>query len=452
MPFLGIRFKLSFVTFLLVTAVIAVSSVAVMGIMDRFLLGELVKRGTSLSRGAANTAAFGLLAHDRLVVDNLVAKLKERQPDVLYVAAVDHDGIITAHSDLRKNGGRYEQKTPARVISRDVDGTMVAVSSRGGRDVYEFSTPIRFATRKIGSLHLAIDGVTLVDARGDARRMVALASGLILVIAVLASYYLAGFFTAPIKKLQEGVSQLQSGKYQGALTVKLHDELGELTDNFNQMAQVIVQQQDKLEEYAHGLEESYLATVKILATSIDARDDYTLRHSTRVAALSVMLGQQLGLHTEELRDLEVAALVHDLGKIRIPDKVLKKAAPLNEEELEMVRLHTRHGAEILSHSRALQRFVPAVLYHHEWYDGQGYPEGLKGAEIPLFAKIIAIADAYDAMTTSRPYRSGLPAAIAINEITRYSGSQFEPELVDLFVKSLGQPNHAIPQLMLRLSA
>ncbi|ACM20749.1 cyclic diguanylate phosphodiesterase, HAMP domain-containing [Geotalea daltonii FRC-32] len=452
MPFLGIRFKLSFVSFLLVTAVIAVSSVAVMGIMDRFLLGELVKRGTSLSRGAANTAAFGLLAHDRLVVDNLVAKLKERQPDVLYVAAVDHDGIITAHSDLRKNGARYEQKAPAKVISRDVDGTMVTLDSRGGRDIYEFSTPIRFAARKIGSLHLTIDGVTLVDARGDARRMVALASGLILVVAVLASYYLAGFFTTPIKKLQEGVSQLRSGKYQGALTVKLHDELGELTSNFNQMAQVIVQQQDKLEEYAHGLEESYLATVKILATSIDARDDYTLRHSTRVAALSVMLGQQLGLHTEELRDLEVAALVHDLGKIRIPDKVLKKAAPLNEEELEMVRLHTRHGAEILSHSRALQRFVPAVLYHHEWYDGQGYPEGLKGAEIPLFAKIIAIADAYDAMTTSRPYRSGLPAAIAINEITRYSGSQFEPALVDLFVRSLGQPNHAIPQLMLRLSA
>ncbi|WP_243373349.1 HD domain-containing phosphohydrolase [Geotalea sp. SG265] len=452
MPFLSIRFKLSLITFLLVTAVIAASSLAVIGIMDRFLLGEMVKRGTSLSRGAANTAGFGLLARDRLVVDNLVSKLKERQPDIFYVAAVDHAGIITAHSDLKKSGGRYEQKMPEKVISRDEDGTLITQWSRGGVTAYEFITPIRFAAKQIGSLHLAIDGASLVQARADARRKVMFASALILVIAVLASYYLAGFFTIPIKKLHEGVSQLRSGNYQGMLTVRLHDELGDLTNNFNQMARVIAHQQEKLEEYARGLEESYLATVKILATSIDARDDYTLRHSTRVAALSVMLGQQLGLEHEALRDLEVAALVHDLGKIRIPDKVLKKAGPLNEEESTMVRLHTRHGAEILSHSRALQRFVPAVLHHHEWFNGQGYPEGLKGEEIPLFAQIIAIADAYDAMTTSRPYRSGLPSSIAVNEILRYSGSQFEPTLASLFVKSLGQPSHAIPQLMLRLSA
>jgi putative nucleotidyltransferase with HDIG domain len=423
-----------------------------MEIMDRFLLGELVKRGTSLSRGAANTAGYGLLARDRLIVDNLVSKLKERQPDILYVAAVDHNGIITAHSDLKKSGTPYEQKIPEKIVNKDSDGTIVSLGSREGKAVYEFVTPIRFATRQIGSLHLAIDGATLVDARADARRKVVIASILILVIGVMASYYLAGFFTAPIKKLHEGVSQLQMGNYQGSLVVHLHDELGALTSNFNQMAQVIVHQQEKLEEYAHGLEESYLATVKILATSIDARDDYTLRHSTRVAALSVMLGRQVGLGNEELRELEVAALVHDLGKIRIPDNVLKKAGPLNEEESALLRQHTRHGAEILSHSTTLQRFVPAVLHHHEWYNGQGYPDGLRGDEIPLFAQIIAIADAYDAMTTSRPYRSGLPSSIAVNEIVRFSGSQFEPALAELFVQSLGQSNQAIPPLMLRLSA
>lgn len=452
MPFLGIRFKLSFVTFLLVIAVIGASSVAVMGIMDRFLLGELVKRGTSLTRGAANSAAFGLLAHDRLAVDNLVAKLKERQPDILYVAVVDRSGIIIAHSDLRKSGARFEQKGPVALINKDKDGTVAASYSAGARAIYEFSAPVTFTGAALGSLHLGIDGAALVQAKADARRMVVGAYGMILLVAVLGSYYLAGFFTAPIKKLQEGVSQLQLGQYHRPLAVKVRDEMGELTKSFDQMAQVIAHQQEKLEEYAHGLEESYLATVKILATSIDARDDYTLRHSTRVAALSVMLGQQLGLNSDELQDLEVAALVHDLGKIRIPDKVLKKAGPLNNEELDMVRLHSRHGAEILSHSQALLKFVPAVLHHHEWYNGQGYPDGLKGNSIPLHAQIIAIADAYDAMTTSRPYRSGLPASIAIHEITRYRGSQFDPALVDLFIKSVAQPNQAIPQLTLRLSA
>lgn len=449
---LGIRFKLSLVTFLLVTVVIVVSAVVVIGIMDRFLLGELVKRGMSLSRGAANTASYGILAHDLLSVDNLVSKLKELQPDILYVAVVDRQGLITAHNELKKNNGRFEQHQQGMLIRAAADGATVYRVDREGKTVYEFTTPISFAGTKIGALHLGIDSVSLLQAQSDARLKVGVASSLILLIAVAVSFYIARSFTSPIKELSSGVSQLKSGSYQGTLAVTLRDELGELTRDFNDMAMVIMDQQEKLEQYALGLEESYLATVKILATSIDARDDYTLQHSTRVAALAVMVGEKIGLSIEELRDLEVAALVHDLGKIRIPDSILKKAGPLDDDELQLVKCHVRHGAEILGHSQALHRFIPAVLYHHEWFDGQGYPEGLKGDCIPLFALIISIADAYDAMTTSRPYRSGLPPTLAIKEINRNSGSQFDPRLADIFVKSLGQANHAIPQLSLELSA
>jgi putative nucleotidyltransferase with HDIG domain len=435
--YVGIRFKLSLITFLLVTIVIIVSSVIVMGIMDTFLLGELVKRGLSMSRGAANAAGYSILARDRLSLDNLVAKIKEHQEDIRYAAVVDRHGTITAYSDIGKNRTRF---IPAAgvVVSNDADGSRVSKVNRDGQASYEFRTPIMFANREIGQFYLDIDATVLTSAQAVARRKVAFASALILFLSVAGTYYIARIFTTPIKQLNDGVSLLKSGNYQGEISVTLRDEIGELTSNFNDMAHVILNQQVKLEEYACGLEESYLSTVKILATSIDARDDYTLQHSTRVATLSLLVGEEMGLDSEQQRELEVAALVHDLGKIRIPDQILNKAGPLDNYEVQLVKRHPRDGAEILAHSRALRRFIPAVLYHHEWHNGQGYPEGLTGADIPLFASIIALADAYDAMTSSRPYRAGLPAEMAIQEIIRHRGSQFHPHLADLFVASLAR--------------
>jgi putative nucleotidyltransferase with HDIG domain len=306
---------------------------------------------------------------------------------------------------------------------------------------YEFRTPIVFAGKEIGQLYLAIDAVALTTAQEAARRKVVVMALIILSLSVACTYHIARIFTWPIKRLNDGVFLLKSGNSRGAIAVTQHDELGELTRNFNDMASVILNQQDKLAEYARGLEESYFATVKILATSIDARDDYTMQHSTRVAALSLMMGEEMGLSTDEQRDLEVAALVHDLGKIRIPDHILKKPGPLDEQEIQRIKRHPLDGVDILGHSRVLHKFIPAVLHHHEWYDGQGYPDGLKGEAIPLFAAIIALADSYDAMTSSRPYRSGLSAEVAIAEIIRCRGTQFNPDLVDYFIAVLQSQNH-----------
>jgi len=422
-----------------VTIVIIGSSAIVMGIMDTFLLGELVKRGQSLSRGVANAAGYSMLVRDRLSLDNLVAKIKERQVDIMYVAAVDHRGTIAAHSELLKSGSRFQPEAGI-VINKDSDGSTVSRVTRNGKVSYEFSTPIVFAGKEVGQFYLGIDDAALTTAQTAARRKVAVMAVIVLLLSVACTSYIARIFTRPIKQLNEGVFLLKSGNNMRTIAVSHHDELGELTGNFNEMASVILNQQDKLAEYARGLEESYLSTVKILATSIDARDDYTMQHSTRVAALSLLLAEEMGLGIEELRELEVAALVHDLGKIRIPDHILKKSGPLDDDELQRVKRHPRDGAEILGHSQALRRFIPSVLHHHECYDGRGYPDGLRGEAIPLFAAIIAVADTYDAMTTSRPYRAGLPAEVAIEEIIRCRGTQFNPRLTDYFVTALRVQN------------
>jgi len=433
--YVGIRFKLSLLTCLLVTVVIVVSSVIVMGIMDTFLLGELVKRGLSLSRASASTAGYSMLARDRLSLDNLVAKIKERQGDIVYAAVIDHRGTIAAHSELLKSGSRF-QPQGGTAINKDRDGSLVSRVTRNGQASYEFRAPIMFAGKEIGQFYLEIDDVALTTAQTAARHKVAVMAVVILLLSVAGTCYIARIFTRPIKQLYDGVSQLKSGRNPEVIAVTQHDELGELTSNFNDMASVIHSQEDKLAEYARGLEESYLSTVKILAVSIDARDDYTMQHSTRVAALSLMLAEEMGLGTDDQRELEVAALVHDLGKIRIPDHILKKSGSLSNEEFQRVKRHPRDGADILGHSQALRRFIPAVLHHHECYNGQGYPDGLRGEAIPLFAAIIALADAYDAMTTSRPYRAGLSTEVAIEEIIRCRGTQFNPRLTDHFVAAL----------------
>jgi len=191
-----------------------------------------------------------------------------------------------------------------------------------------------------------------------------------------------------------------------------------------------------LQDYAGNLEESYLSTIRILATALDARDNYTLGHSARVARLSLLIGQRLELSNVDLKELEMACFLHDIGKIYIPDVIINKPEPLDLHEDLIVKKHPEQGAEILRLSESLHKYIPVVLHHHEWYNGMGYPHGLKGKDIHIFAQIVAIADAYDAMTTSRPYRSGCTREQASAEIIHFRGSQFSPELTDIFLVAL----------------
>lgn len=175
----------------------------------------------------------------------------------------------------------------------------------------------------------------------------------------------------------------------------------------------------------------YLCMVTALAESLEKKDTYTGGHVRRVVGYSMLLGAELGLSREELKDLWLAATLHDIGKIGVPDHILGKPAPLDREELAVMQRHTVFGAEIVSHL-ANPRILLGVRSHHERIDGRGYPDGLAGEQIPLVPRIIAVADTYDAMTTSRPYRQGLPPGRAVEEILAGAGTQFCPRVVGAF--------------------
>lgn len=180
---------------------------------------------------------------------------------------------------------------------------------------------------------------------------------------------------------------------------------------------------------------TFFSTAATLAEAIEKRDPYTGGHVRRVVAISLALGEELGVHPEEMETLQLAAILHDVGKIGIRDVVLLKHGPLTPEELAHIREHPQLGAEILAPIKQLEAVIPAVRHHQERTDGRGYPGGLKGDEIPLASRVIAVADTFDAMTTDRPYRPRLNDDAAATEIQRCSGTQFDPKVVEAFMRS-----------------
>ena len=179
-----------------------------------------------------------------------------------------------------------------------------------------------------------------------------------------------------------------------------------------------------------------LNIIYALAATVDAKDHYTYGHSKKVSEYAVALSETLGLPEDRIVTIRAAALLHDIGKIGVPDSVLNKEGTLSEEEWEQIKVHPQDGVEILRHVINLVNCLPAILHHHERYDGNGYPSGLKGVDIPWEARILAIADAYDAITSLRPYRQRLPSQQALEELRRCAGTQFDSELVEVFCKMM----------------
>ena len=174
-----------------------------------------------------------------------------------------------------------------------------------------------------------------------------------------------------------------------------------------------------------------------LAAVVDAKDPYTFTHSKGVAEIAETVGDAVGLSKKKLQDLRAAALLHDIGKVGVPDEILTKADKLSGEEMTIVKKHAAEGARIVGFVKELEALVPMIRHHHEWYDGSGYPDGLRGKDIPLGARILCIADAYDTMTTPRGYREVLSQKDALGELRWYSEKQFDPELVKAFCRACG---------------
>ena len=257
-----------------------------------------------------------------------------------------------------------------------------------------------------------------------------------LALAILAAIFFATGIARPIRQLAERTREIASGNYQQRVAVKAHNEIGDLAENFNLMSGAIEQSIEKLKKAANENHQLFINSVRMLAAAIDAKDPYTRGHSERVARYSIAIGKHLDLSPELMRNLRISALLHDVGKIGIDDRILRKPGALSEDEFEVMKGHPAKGAAIMSGVAQLIDIIPGMKYHHEKWAGGGYPEGLRENEIPLQARIVAIADTFDAMTTNRPYQKAMELKYVVEKIQSFAGTRFDPVVVTAFVSAV----------------
>ncbi|HEY3177012.1 MAG TPA: HD-GYP domain-containing protein [Candidatus Polarisedimenticolia bacterium] len=251
-------------------------------------------------------------------------------------------------------------------------------------------------------------------------------------LAALSAIAFAGAITRPLKELVSSARRLAAGDFSARADVRSRNEIGELADTFNFMTEEIRNYIEKIKQASEENSQLFLGTIKALAAAIDEKDPYTRGHSERVHRYSVAIAKHLGLSKQELRNITVGALLHDVGKIGIEDAILRKPAALSDKEFEIMKRHPLKGAHILGEMPQMKDILPAMRSHHERWSGGGYPDNLKGEQIPMLARIVQVADTFDAMTTNRPYQRAMRMDAAVARIQELSEIVFDPRVVAAF--------------------
>jgi putative nucleotidyltransferase with HDIG domain len=253
--------------------------------------------------------------------------------------------------------------------------------------------------------------------------------------ALLLGIVFARRLSRPIAQLAESTRAVSEGQYGARVEVGGTAEIADLSENFNRMSESIRDAFERVQRAARENHELFISSIRALAAAIDAKDPYTRGHSERVALYSTAIARQLGMPGEEVRHVRLSALLHDVGKIGIDDRILRKPTALTEEEFEVMKSHPVKGAAIMEAIPQLRDVIPGMKYHHEKWEGGGYPDGLTREAIPMQARIVAVADAFDAMTTTRPYQRAMEISYVFQRIRQLAGVRYDPAVVEALVQS-----------------
>ncbi|HKO55276.1 MAG TPA: HD domain-containing phosphohydrolase [Thermoanaerobaculia bacterium] len=351
---------------------------------------------------------------------------------------VDRNGRVLMHSEPALDVQRPDfsnlkivqefSKQPLRLTESYVD-------SRGGRAVTMLGTVAPITRPDWGVVVQKPEEKAFASVDKMVRATIEWGS-IALLLAILAALVFATGIARPIRELAQRTREIANGNYAQRVELKTRNEIGELATNFNAMSGAIEKAIEQLRKAANENHLLFINSVRMLAAAIDAKDPYTRGHSERVGRYSVAIGKNLGLPEKEMRNLRVSALLHDVGKIGIDDRILRKPGALSEDEFEVMKQHPAKGAAIMSGVAQLIDIIPGMKYHHEKWSGGGYPDNLEGEQIPMQARIVAIADTFDAMTTNRPYQKAMELNYVVEKIRSFAGTRFDPRVVEAFVQAV----------------
>ncbi|HKA36156.1 MAG TPA: HD domain-containing phosphohydrolase [Thermoanaerobaculia bacterium] len=265
-------------------------------------------------------------------------------------------------------------------------------------------------------------------------------SAISLACALLLGIVFARRLSDPIAKLAHSTHAISQGDYGATVEVAGTAEIAELSASFNRMSASIRTAFDQVQRAARENRELFLASIRALAEAIDAKDPYTRGHSERVAAYAATIASEMDLPPQEVERIRLSALLHDVGKIGVDDRIIRKPTALSEEEFQLMKTHPIKGAAIMSAIPQLADVIPGMKYHHEKWSGGGYPEGMKGEEIPMQARIVTVADTFDAMTTTRPYQQAMENEYVVERIRQFAGIRYDPKVVEAFVRAWKKGN------------
>ncbi|MDQ6893829.1 MAG: HD domain-containing protein [Acidobacteriota bacterium] len=260
-------------------------------------------------------------------------------------------------------------------------------------------------------------------------------SALALAGALLLGVVFARRLSDPIARLAESTRAISEGQYGSTVEVGGTAEIADLSESFNRMSGSIAVAFEQIRRAAQENHELFLASIRALAEAIDAKDPYTRGHSERVATYAATISIEMGLAPEDVDRIRLSALLHDVGKIGVDDRIIRKPTALTEEEFAAMKTHPIKGAAIMSAIPQLADVIPGMRHHHEKWTGGGYPDGLAGEHIPLQARIVSVADTFDAMTTTRPYQKAMEIDFVVDRIRQFAGVRYDPRVVQAFLRA-----------------
>jgi len=396
---------------------------------------EKMDDGKNKSSGDRLNEAIGLYVKYKDLLGNIKRMNNISTPINIYIAGKSGLRMVLTTEDVFLTGAVYGMKPEAAMalstglpqstgVYRDKDGIWISAYA---------PVPAVYSEKEKMLVEINYGIGSYIKRLHKEMRIILLVCVLGFLAAAFISHRLVIALVFAIKRLDEAARRLEEEDYTTPIDVKSNDEIGHLAETFEALRMFI---KDKIDELKFAIvreKRAHLESIVALTNAIEMRDPYTKEHLSRVVRYALLIAKGIRLNKDEMIKLKYACFLHDIGKIYIEEDLLKKAR-LSKEDFEEIKKHSEQGAKIMEGINFLEGVREAVLYHQERYDGKGYPSGLAGDKIPLLSRIISIADAFDAMTSERPYKEKMNFTEAMDEIEKNSGTQFDPELCVIFLK------------------